>query len=453
MKRIIFLLCIVFLVAGCASKRYTKKGKKFEEAGLYEDAANNYYEAVYRKSSNVDAKLGLHKTGQITLDHKLTEFMNSYKQGNYDKAVYEYLDSEKYYKKLKKVGVKLSFPENYKAYYEEAKSDYLGQKYIEGLEKLNREEFSAALSVFSEIKSIDENYKDIKEKYIIAKYEPKYREGIQYLESAYYRKAYYEFERIQNGAGDYKQVFSLKEEAREKATISILIIDFKASSRYTTDAAASITTKLKGAVGNLDNPFIQLIDEASIESSIYNNGEIDMQVANLSGIDVVLSGRLMVYNKKTGKLIETPQRGYLKEVYKVRNEAGEETEKVTYHKTNYSEFKAKNSASVKLNYKMVSTKNSEVLMSDDLSRQKTDAIHYAMFDGDKKKLIPGYWKYKKGNSDEDVIEDNKSDVRALKRLLDADRKIQSANSLMGQLLTKTVKELSSKVDKYNPEDE
>jgi hypothetical protein len=451
MKKISFFLCIVFLLAACASKRFTKQGAKFEEAGLYEDAAKHYYEAVKRKDSNVDAKLGLRKTGQMTLDQKLNDFMNSYKQASFDKAVYEFIDAEDYNKKLKKVGVNLSFPENYRTYYEESKSDYLGQKYSEGLEKLNREDFAGALSIFAEIKSIDENYKDVQEKFIAAKYEPRYRTANQYLETGFYRKAYYEYESILSGAGDYKQSASLKEEAREKGTITILVTELTASSRSFYDAAVKISSRIQGEIGHLSNPFIQIKDPSSLNGTINKQGQIDMQVANLAGIDVILTGVLNDFRKKTGDLIETPKRGYLKEVVIVKNSAGEETEKVTYHKTNYSEFHAKNSAWVSLSYKMISTKNNEVLISDSYDRQNSDEIRYAVFEGDAKKLVPGYWKYKKGNSEEDVINDNKNDVRALKRLLDANRKIEPADRLLENLVTDAIGEITTKVDKYNPE--
>ena len=123
MKKILFILTVILLVTGCASKRNTKKAIKFEQAGLYEDAANYYYIAVQKKASNVDAKLGLRKTGQQTLDRKLSDFSIAYKQADYKKAVYNYLECEKYYNKVKGVGVELNFPEYYKEYYEEAKGD------------------------------------------------------------------------------------------------------------------------------------------------------------------------------------------------------------------------------------------------------------------------------------------------------------------------------------------
>ena len=59
MKYFLWFLCVLFMASGCASKRYTKKASKFEEAGLYKDAAKYYYEAVKRKDRNVQAKLNL----------------------------------------------------------------------------------------------------------------------------------------------------------------------------------------------------------------------------------------------------------------------------------------------------------------------------------------------------------------------------------------------------------
>ena len=66
-KYLSWIMILVFLT-GCASKKFTKRGEKFEQAGLYEDAAEYYYQAVKRKGTNLDAKVGLRKNGQLLLD-------------------------------------------------------------------------------------------------------------------------------------------------------------------------------------------------------------------------------------------------------------------------------------------------------------------------------------------------------------------------------------------------
>ena len=91
------------------------------------------------------------------------------------------------------------------------------------------------------------------------------------------------------------------------------------------------------------------------------------------------------------------------------------------------------------------------MVSDAISTSDSDKIHYATFSGDKKKLIPGNWKYKDRDSREDIKKDNKSDINKLKKLLKADKKIKSGNSLLTGLMNKSVKNMTQKVNKYNPE--
>ncbi|MFP4023040.1 MAG: hypothetical protein ACLFVR_00835 [Thiohalospira sp.] len=451
MRKILLFLSVILLVAGCASKRYTKKAAKFEEAGLYEDAAEYYYQAAKKKDSNVDAKLGLRKTGQITLDKKLADFNQAYKQTDYKKAVYNYLEAEKYYNKVKQVKVELDFPEYYKEYYEEAKGDYLNKKYADGVDKLNREDFDAALTVFEEIRMIDAGYKDVKDLYITAKYEPMYRDANQYLDNEMFRKAYYTFETIINGAGNYKQSVALKNEAQEKGTITVLVTDLTYSSYNYRDVSNKITSEINSELNRLNNPFLKTIDPASLDVNIYENGQMNMKAANLAGIDAVLTGAVTSARANNGRLIKEEKKGYIKEVTKTKNAEGEEIEKVKYYKTTYNEYKQSNRASLSMSFKLISTENNSVLVTDAFNKNNADNTHYAEYKGDKNKLIPGYWKYKNRDTKEDVQKDNKNDINKLQNLLKADKNIKSSQTLLNELIGQSVKNATSAIDKYNPE--
>ena len=451
MKKILFILSVILLVAGCASKRYTKKAVKFEEAGLYEDAAEYYYQAVKKKDSNVDAKLGLRKTGQLTLDRKLSDFTFTYKQADYKKAVYNFLEAEKYYNKVKAVNVDLDFPDYHREYYEEAKGDYLNKKYADGVDKLNREDFSAALSVFTEIKTIDPNYKDVKDLYTTAKYEPLYRDANQYLETGLYRKAYYTFDDIIKGAGTYKQSIALKDEAQKKGTITVLVNDISFTNYKYNEIANALTNNVKGELSQLNNPFLKILDPATLNVNIYENGQINMQAANLAGINAILSGTVTNATTMNGRLSKEEKRGYIKEVTKTKNAAGEEIKRVDYHKTTYLEFKQENKASLAVDFKLISTEDNSVMVSNTIGRTNTDKIHYATYSGDKNKLIPGYWKYKNRDSKEDNQKDNKSDIDKLKNLLKASKTIKSSQTLLNELISVASKEITLDVTKYNPE--
>ena len=454
MKFFLCLFILLFLISGCASKRYTKKASKFEEAGLYKDASEYYYEAVKRKDSNVDAKLGLRKNGQITLDKKLASFLDYYKQGNYKQAMYMYLNADTYYEKIKAVDVELNFPAQYEAYYDESKNNYLGSKYIEGLEYLNREDFSSALAIFTEIKNVDADYKDVCEKYIISKYEPKYRRGIELIESEQYRQAYYTFDNILKHTNDYKQALAYKDEAREKGTLAILVTDFTFTKKQNLNGAKYITSMLQSKLGELDNPFLKLIDPASLNASIYRSrGVVDMQAANLAGIHLILSGQLLEYVATENKLKKTPKKGYIREVIKFKNKEGVESESITYHKTEYMEYEANSKSSLNLNYKVTATANNEVIISKSFTQTRTDEIHYAIFSGENEMLIPGNWKYKDTKTVEDVVRDNKKDVRELQKLLDARQVLKSASVMLNDLVKRSTGIIINKIDYYNPEEQ
>ncbi|MDA3779618.1 MAG: hypothetical protein PF487_05245, partial [Bacteroidales bacterium] len=335
MKKLILIFSVIILITSCASKRFAKKAKKFEDAGLYEEAANYYYKSVSKKATNVDAVLGLRKDGQIVLDRKLADFTKAYKQTELKKAVYNYLEAEKFFNKINRVNVELSFPEYHKEYYQEAKSDYISKIYAKGIEALNREDFVEAEKTFVEILGIDKEYKDAGAQYVIAKYEPMYREGNQQLDNDLYRTAYYTFENIIIGSKrNYKQSLELKEEALKKGTITILVTDFSNRANYRAKSASIITSKVKGDLGNLKNPFIKVIEMTSIEANILNNNRsINYKAANLAGINAILIGEVITAYKHEGKTLSDVKRGYIKKVKKVKNEQGEEKKETSYHKS------------------------------------------------------------------------------------------------------------------------
>jgi hypothetical protein len=127
---ILFILMMTLLLAGgCASKRLAKKGVEHEQAGFYREAASYYYEALLKNDDNLDAKIGLKRTGQQVLDDKLASFMKLYEESDTESAVYAYRDAVNYFEQVKSTGVHLIFPENYHSYYQEVKRDHLAGSY------------------------------------------------------------------------------------------------------------------------------------------------------------------------------------------------------------------------------------------------------------------------------------------------------------------------------------
>ena len=102
----IFTALILLGTQACQnSKHYTKLGQKQEAAGLNKEASESYYTALWKKRANIDAQIGMKKTGQTVLNAMLSEFSQKSSFGNKKEAVYAFISARDYYSKIKGVGV------------------------------------------------------------------------------------------------------------------------------------------------------------------------------------------------------------------------------------------------------------------------------------------------------------------------------------------------------------
>jgi hypothetical protein len=131
-------------IASCASKKFYKQANKFAEAGLYRDAAQMYYQSVAANNKNIEAKLGLQRTGQLVLQEKLASFKTHFDNNATKEAVYAFIDANNYFNQIKNVGITLVFPPENNVYYEEVKEKYLHSRYADGLQTLDVEDFTSA---------------------------------------------------------------------------------------------------------------------------------------------------------------------------------------------------------------------------------------------------------------------------------------------------------------------
>jgi len=205
---------------------------------------------------------------------------------------------------MKGVGVDLPISQKHQNYYEESEKIYLQEQYAGGVDELERDNYDKAFQIFDEIRSIDPSYKDVEQKSTVARYQPLYEKGNDQLDNGLYRSAYHTYGQVVQGAGNYKQVLSLREEALEKGTMHILVPGFYSLNYRRRDDEAALTHKLKGSLNKLDNPFLRLMDASSLAAKIYHRGsrEIDHEAASLAGVDAVLKGRIIRVSSHEGEM-------------------------------------------------------------------------------------------------------------------------------------------------------
>jgi len=455
----IILLILSFLLVGCASKRYMKKGVEFEKVGYFEKAADMYYISLVKNKNNVESTIGLRKNGQLKLDKMLNEFQANYDADLAKEAVYKYREGVDYIEKVKAVGVELNLPSKYKELYAEVKDIFLETVYQEAYLLLEEQNFAKAEEKFNLIIWIDPDYADVNDLKKTAHYEPIYRKGKEKMLLEKYRTAYNLFKEIIDETSNYKDAHELADKALQNALITIGITDF---TNYThkKHIEQELKTNIEKLLTNTNSPFIKIVDrnnaaEITSEQLLTLEGKVDETVSSkagkILGVKALLSGVILTFDVEEGKLIKSTQKGYLKEKKIVEDKNGLKSDKIIYNKTNYYEFTQENKIQCKFQFKLISTETSEVLLSDIVSYTNSDLIHYVQFDGDSKNLIQGYWESKTKDSPNDYVKDNSQKNRELQRLLKAPREVKSIDKFIIEANAFVAKKVATKIENYDPE--
>ncbi|MCB0795147.1 MAG: hypothetical protein KDB88_10450 [Flavobacteriales bacterium] len=391
-------LALAALVACSGSKSYAKKAGKLDEAGLYAEAAEMYLQAVQRNQKNVDAKIGLKKTGQQLLNDKLGAFFRSLNTSSDKGATVDaFLDAELYADRVRRLGVVLEIPEHHRTDFERVKGEHLVELYTEGQALLEQQDFKAAETKFKRIAVLEPGYKDASSLQSIAYLEPLYRQGKIDLDAGNYRKAYDELDKVFSKDPGYKDVVQLRNEALSKGQYSIAVLPFTSTTKRDAQASRMQAYAITSLTSSKD-PFLKVVDRENTdrildEQRLGLSGVVDEQTAvrvgNLIGAQAVLMGQVIEHREEPGTLRKSIKQGF--ESYRVKRkdpETGEFFYETKYRPASYTEFHIENKVVSSISIKLVSLETGEVLLSRVIDEEAKDHAYYATYSGNKDALVP-----------------------------------------------------------------
>ncbi len=458
LKRLLFMLVSILMLSSCVSKRYAKKGVEFEKAGLYEKAAEMYLISVTRNQKNLEAQVGLRKAGQITLDNKTDAFLGYYNSDAIKEAVYAFLDLKAFYEKIRTVGIELNFPEQGEEQYQEVKILYLDRLYQEAYLLLIDEKFTESEAILHEILTLDPGYKDARELKNTAHYEPIYRNAKELFDVQKYRSSYLKFQEILKKQANYKDARELSDLALTHALITIAVVDLTNKTNQK-GVESMLQSRIEKKISSLKTPFIKLVDRENMKDITQEqlltlegkvDGNIQAKAGKMLGVKALLTGEVTNYHVQTGDLEKIEKKGYVKKKIKVKTMEGEKDSTI-YEKTKYYEYTQKITVSCHLQFKLISTETGEVLVTDAISHATSDKVHYAIYEGDRDNLFPGYWESKDKKSPLDEINTSSGDKRKLKELLDGQRQLKSHDALFIEVQQQIANKVGDKIEQYDPE--
>tara|TARA_R110002050_G_scaffold300722_2_gene471907 strand:+ start:49978 stop:51381 length:1404 start_codon:yes stop_codon:yes gene_type:complete len=466
MKIIYYFIISVFILAGAGctgSKSYSNKAKKLQAAGMNDEAANFFLQALQRNPKNVDAKIGLNQTGQIQIEKTLTSFYKAYSVSNYKEAVYKYQEALNY-KRQYGYFVSVEIPPYYDAYYKEMLVVYLADRYEVAGDLLYEEKFDDANLVYKEILELDPEYKDVQDLSLTSTIEPLYRKGVAEFDLERYRSCYGMMSRVLVQKPMYKDAIDYKERALEEGQITLAILAFESNVAAKKNIANAIHGDVVSGLIKSNDPFIKVIDRTNMDALIKeqkinvknaSTGNGAIQTGELLGANMLIKGKLLRYSSTGGSIHSYRKQGF--ESYRVKK-VNPDTKK-TYYETkykrvNYTEFEGSASVFVEVQYQMISAETGEVVKSDVLRKSSSDYVNYISFSGNYKNLYAG--KYSGKGSDfvkGDVIYNSFSQKNKIKQKAKTNkRSLKSEQQLASESLNVISLGIIRGVSVYNPDD-
>lgn len=442
------ILAMLVMAACSGSKSLSKKATKLDQGGLYAEAADMYLQSALRNPRNVDAKIGLKKTGQMLLNDKLSTFFKAFSVGgDKEAAVNAFLAAKDYQERVQRAGVVLEIPDHYATDFKQVKGEYLLQVYSEGQDLLAKGEYAKAEEAFAKIGKLEPGYKDAGSLQDVAYLEPLYLSGKAALQAGQYRKAYADLGRVVERSSTYKDAMALRQQAVEKGRYPIAVLPFdQAGSKAQSPQVAAMQAYVISALTNLNDPFISVVDRDNIqkildEQRLGMTGVVDessaVSAGKLLGAHAVIMGTVTSFQEIPGSLRKSTKEGYESyEVKQLNAETGQYTMVTRFRPTNYTEFFKENKATVSFSFKVVSLETGQVLLSKVIDRDATDHAYYATYSGNARQLYPKW----NGN-----VDTRGSARRELSALLSAPREVKSTADLGNELLRGTAASVASSI--------
>lgn len=443
---VLFAATLATLGVSCTgSKSLAKKGAKLDESGLYAEAADMYLQSLMRNPRNVDAKIGLKKTGQQLLNDKLGAFFRAFGVGDSkEEAVNAYLSAKNYADRVGQYGVVLDIPANYTADFNEVKAKYLLEQYEKGQELMAAKDYKGAEVVFAKITALEPSFKDSGKLQDVAYLEPLYMSGKEALEQNHFRKAYEDLNKVTTKDAAYKDAAALKNEAVEKGRYAIAVLPFSGTQKEQTSRVQALATT---SLTEINDPFIKVVDRDNIERILAEqrlslSGVVDeataVQAGKLMGAHAVLMGTLIEYREETGAVKRSTKDGFQSYQVKVPdpNNPGKMILTTKYKPTRYTELYQENKVYCSFSYKLVSLETGEVLVSKVVERNVDDHAYYATFDGDRGTLYPAL----NGH-----VDANRNSYQKLQERLKAPREVKSTAVLGGEAMKQVTQGMSAEI--------
>lgn len=369
-----------------------------EDVGLMHQAADYYFTAVMKDRGNPDAILALQRAGQWVLNEKIDRFEQAQLRGNRSEAVLSYEDALKYTERVERAGVQLIVLESAKAAYQQVRKAHMQELYDDGMAALEKEQFELAQAFFDEIVRLEPAHEDAVQWSNIAFCEPRYRQAMVDFEGEKWRAAHALFSEIIARDPTYKEAQTFREKALSNGVFTIALLPFEnGTSQPGLDS--KFQSYVEQALMKSSDPFLEIVDrenqalilqEQQLALSGVLNANSVVEVGELLGAKTLLKGQVVNCEVITSNVQREEKRGYESYREKRITEEGKKVYEKKFREIQYSEYTANRQVRITFRITLISLETGQNLMSEMLSSETMDKIHFAQYQGNNNNVYPAF---------------------------------------------------------------
>jgi len=393
----IVCLWVVFttLVACSVQNRVLQQARVQDRAGMYDEAANLYYNVLLTDAKNKEAKLGLQSNGQKVIADKFAKFSKLVIENRIEEALKTYKFAQGYANNAHKVGVKLEWPHEYDEVYIDIVQEYTKTRFDDAIRLMQNRKYDLAEKVFEHIAVYDSSYKNVSVLRLNTVLEPLYNQGLNEFNAARFREAYFTFNKIVAIDETYKDAEKLRAQSLQKATLVVGVMPVNYIPKNETSITA-LSEKVAGLLAQKQGAYVRVASVQALHTDMQNRGfksPSTLKDAVSLGKSLNLGYVLMIQTDSFYYQYQ-PVKDITTEAFEAVNDNILNPYTQTYStitrfkKTSFIDRTESQQVFIAITYTLVDVNANELIWQETLQSAKNDELHTAITSANPSNLYP-----------------------------------------------------------------
>lgn len=391
------LVAVLFgLITACNPQtKLLKQARIQSNNGMYEDAANLYYNILLNDVKNKEARAELKNNGQKVVADKFAKFSKLVIEDRIEEALKTYKFAQQYTQNSAKVGVVLEWPHEYDEVYNDIKAEYTQSQYDIAVGLIQNRKYEAAEKVFDRIALYDSSYKDVSVLRLNTVLEPLYTKATEQYNNKQFKEAYYSFNKIAQIDEQYKDALKMRTAALQQATAVVGVLPLQVNTKIPYNLP-NIADAIADLLGQQQSGYVKIANVQALHRDLDNRGFSSFKNVNQAteagkslnlGYVVLLQLDSFVYTKQPKQTVE--REGYEAFTESILNPYTKTYSSISkFKKVNYTDNTEGQQVQMVLKVSLIQVSNGEVLLQEAINVLKKDELHAAKFSGNANNLYP-----------------------------------------------------------------